>query len=613
MGSSRAAKHSKTTATLWFFLAIGLACPRATAWGIRQGKEFFPLSASASRVTMAGSSVVYHSLMWCCSILPRWRITCYKGWTSAHFASAASYTTFHENWKVKSSKDSRHRVTKLWHVGLFRNRVFYCTSSAGAWEVPLTSERYGVQRLPFSHVSDKDLAFFEHTVPGRVITDPDMLKPFNVDWLKMVRGCSKVLLKPRISGEVSEILRYCNERNLAVTPQGGNTGLVGGSVPVFDEIILSTALMNQVISFNGVSGILVCQAGCILETLNQYVEEQEFIMPLDLGAKGSCHIGGNVATNAGGIRLLRYGSLRGTVLGLEAVLANGRVLNCLTSLRKDNTGYDLKQLFIGSEGTLGVITAVSILCPRKPKAANVAFLGCGSFAHVLETFKVCKGMLGEILSAYEFLDDECMKLVQKHLKLNNPLTGSPFYVLIETSGSNAGHDEEKLNNFLEQVISSGLVIAGTLATDETKIKALWALRERITEALTHDGYVYKYDISLPVEKLYDLVCDTRARLGKSAKNVVGYGHLGDGNLHLNITADSYQQTLLNAIEPFVYEWTAKYQGSISAEHGLGFKKKQHIYYSKPDEAVELMQKVKAMLDPRGILNPYKTLPTQGSH
>nr|XP_033787742.1 D-2-hydroxyglutarate dehydrogenase, mitochondrial isoform X2 [Geotrypetes seraphini] len=525
---------------------------------------------------MAGSSVYHHSLVWCCSILPRWRITCYKGRPLTPFGSVASYSVFHENRKVKPSKDSIHSVTKLWLASLFRKRVFYCTFSDSAQEVPLTSERYGVQRLPFSHVSDEDLAFFENIIPGRVITDPDVLKPFNVDWLKMVRGCSKVLLKPRTSGEVSEILRLQR-------------------------------------LFSWISGILICQAGCILETLNQYVEEQDFIMPLDLGAKGSCHIGGNVATNAGGIRLLRYGSLRGTVLGLEVVLADGRVLNCLTSMRKDNTGYDLKQLFIGSEGTLGVITAVSILCPRKPKTTNVAFLGCESFAHVLETFRVCKGMLGEVLSAYEFLDNECMKLVQKHLKLNNPLTGSPFYVLIETSGSNAGHDEEKLNNFLEQVVSSSLVIAGTLATDDTKIKALWALRERITEALTHDGYVYKYDISLPVERLYDLVCDTRARLGKSAKNVVGYGHLGDGNLHLNITADSYQQTLLNAIEPFVYEWTAKYQGSISAEHGLGFKKKQQIYYSKPEEAVELMQKLKAMLDPRGILNPYKTLPTRSSH
>ncbi|XP_027685400.1 D-2-hydroxyglutarate dehydrogenase, mitochondrial isoform X3 [Lepidochelys kempii] len=417
-----------------------------------------------------------------------------------------------------------------------------------------------------------------------------------------------MLLRPRTAAEVSEILRYCNKRNLAVNPQGGNTGLVGGSVPVFDEIILSTALMNQVISFNSVSGILVCQAGCILENLNTYLEELDFIMPLDLGAKGSCHIGGNVATNAGGLRLLRYGSLRGTVLGLEVVLADGSILNCLASLRKDNTGYDLKQLFIGSEGTLGVITAVSILCPRKPKSVNLAFLGCQSFSQVLGTFTTCKGMLGEILSAYEFMDDKCMKLVESHLKLSKPVTGSPFYILIETSGSNSAHDEEKLNNFLEHVMASGLVTDGTVATEDKKIKILWSLRERITEALTHDGCVYKYDISLPVERLYDLVIDTRARLGKTAKNVVGYGHLGDGNLHLNITAESYSHSLLNAIEPFVYKWTAQYNGSISAEHGLGFKKKHYIQYSKPQEAVLLMQQVKAMLDPKGILNPYKTLP-----
>ncbi|XP_074046774.1 D-2-hydroxyglutarate dehydrogenase, mitochondrial [Macrotis lagotis] len=385
--------------------------------------------------------------------------------------------------------------------------------------------------------------------------------------------------------------------------------MVGGSVPVFDEIILSTSLMNQIINFNSVSGVLVCQAGCILEQLNQYVEERDFIMPLDLGAKGSCHIGGNVATNAGGLRLLRYGSLRGTVLGLEVVLADGRVLDCLTSLRKDNTGYDLKQLFIGSEGTLGVITAVSILCPRRPKAVNLAFLGCSSFADVLKTFSTCKGMLGEILSAYEFMDNQCMQLVESHLRLTNPVTENPFYVLIETSGSNAGHDEEKLNNFLEQALSSGLVTDGTVATGSMKIKALWALRERITEALSRDGYTYKYDISLPVEKLYDIVLDMRSRLGQSAKNVVGYGHLGDGNLHLNVTAESYSSSLLKAIEPYVYEWTARHHGSISAEHGLGFKKKDFIGYSKPREAILLMQQIKGMLDPQGILNPYKTLPS----
>ncbi|XP_042555603.1 D-2-hydroxyglutarate dehydrogenase, mitochondrial isoform X3 [Dipodomys spectabilis] len=287
-----------------------------------------------------------------------------------------------------------------------------------------TPQRYPVERLPFSTVSADDLAAFERTVPGRVVTDPGALEAANVDWLKTVRGCSKVLLRPQTSEEVSCILRHCYKRNLAVNPQGGNTGMVGGSVPVFDEIILSTALMNQVISFDEVSGILVCQAGCVLEKLSQFVQERNFIMPLDLGAKGSCHIGGNVATNAGGLRFLRYGSLRGTVLGLEVVLADGTILNCLTSLRKDNTGYDLKQLFIGSEGTLGIITAVSILCPPRPKAVNVAFLGCPGFAEVLQTFTTCKGMLGEILSAFEFMDAECMQLVGQHLHLANPVQGT---------------------------------------------------------------------------------------------------------------------------------------------------------------------------------------------
>lgn len=484
------------------------------------------------------------------------------------------------------------------------------SSVSGSPEVMLTPERYPVQRLPFSTVSEEDLAAFERIIPGRVITDPEQLEACNVDWLRSVRGCSKVLLRPQTTEEVSQILRHCHKRNLAVNPQGGNTGMVGGSVPVFDEIILSTALMNQVISFHDVSGILVCQAGCVLEELSQYLQERDFIMPLDLGAKGSCHIGGNVATNAGGLRFLRYGSLRGTVLGLEVVLADGTILNCLTSLRKDNTGYDLKQLFIGSEGTLGIITAVSILCPPRPKAVNVAFLGCSGFAEVLQTFSTCKGMLGEILSAFEFMDAECMQLVGQHLHLTNPVQESPFYVLVETSGSSAGHDTEKLTSVLEQVLNSGLVSDGTIATDQRKVQMLWALRERITEALSRDGYVFKYDISLPVERLYDLVIDVRTRVGPRAKHVVGYGHLGDGNLHLNVTAEAFSQELLGALEPYVYAWTAEQQGSVSAEHGLGFKKKNVLGYSKPPVAVKMMQQLKVLLDPKGILNPYKTLPTQ---
>lgn len=464
------------------------------------------------------------------------------------------------------------------------------------------------ERLPFSRVTEEDLTFFRKILPGRTITDPDLVESSNVDWLKSVKGSGELLLRPQTTEEVSEILRYCNSRNLAVNPQGGNTGLVGGSVPVYDEIILSTALMNNILTFDNISGILTCQAGCVLENLSLYLEERDYIMPLDLGAKGSCQIGGNVATNAGGLRLLRYGSLHGTVLGVEVVLADGRVLDCLSTLRKDNTGYDLKQLFIGSEGTLGVITAVSILCPRKPKSVNVVFLGCETFKQLLKTFQLCKGMLGEILSAFEFLDSECMRLLNTHLKLPNPISDCPFYIVIETSGSDSNHDAEKIHNFLEEAMTTSLVSDGTVATEESKIKALWSMRERVTEALTHDGFTYKYDISLPVEKIYQAVTDMREHLGDRAKSVVGYGHVGDGNLHLNITSPAKDPALLAAIEPFVYEWTASCKGSISAEHGLGLKKRNYIYYSKPSQAVALMGNIKAMLDPKGILNPYKTLP-----
>lgn len=507
-------------------------------------------------------------------------------------------------------------TARLSHVGLrspslpatSRQIGVRCQNLHTGADGPRPSPAAVPDRLPFSTITQEDLAFFRKILPGRAITDPDLLESSNVDWLKSVRGSSEVLLRPQSTEEISQILKYCNSRNLAVNPQGGNTGLVGGSVPVYDEIILSTALMNNILTFDSISGILTCQAGCVLENLSCYLEERDYIMPLDLGAKGSCHIGGNVATNAGGLRLLRYGSLHGTVLGLEVVLADGRVLDCLATLRKDNTGYDLKQLFIGSEGTLGVITAVSILCPRKPKSVNVVFLGCETFEQLLKTFQLCRGMLGEILSAYEFLDSECMRLLNTHLKLSNPISDCKFYIVIETSGSNPQHDGEKLHNFLEEAMTSSLVTDGTVATEDSKIKALWSMRERITEALTHDGFTYKYDISLPVEQIYQLVTDMREHLGDRAKSVVGYGHVGDGNLHLNIVSPAKDPALLAVIEPFVYEWTASCHGSISAEHGLGLKKRNYIYYSKPNQAVALMGDIKAMLDPKGILNPYKTLP-----
>ncbi|KAG0082726.1 hypothetical protein BGZ92_011452 [Podila epicladia] len=485
-----------------------------------------------------------------------------------------------------------------------------------------TADKYpDLQRSPsFKKLSEDDMAYFRSILaPSGLSQDEEDLEVFNNDWLQKYRGQSKLVLKPSSTEQVSKILKYCNNNKLAVVPQGGNTGLVGGGVPVFDEIVISTANMNAVRSFDNVSGALVCDAGCILEVLDNYLAERGYIMPLDLGAKGSCHIGGNVATNAGGLRLLRYGSLHGTVLGLEVVLPDGTVLDNLSTLRKDNTGYDLKQLFIGSEGTLGIITGVSILSPKRSKAINVALLGLNTFDQVQSAFKRSKEELSEILSAFEFWDRASIDLVKEHLVAgaNNPLQSDhDFYVLIETSGSNKDHDDEKLGNYLEGLMSNDIVQDGVVAQDTTQVRNLWAIREGIPEACSKSGAVYKYDISMPVPVLYQMVEDMRYRLekagavgdGKLVKSVIGYGHVGDGNLHLNVAAHGYNKEVTDLIEPFVYEWTAKHAGSISAEHGLGLMKASHLHYSKSPSMIGLMKRIKQLIDPNGIMNPYKYLP-----
>lgn len=466
-----------------------------------------------------------------------------------------------------------------------------------------------MKRGDYATLDENHFKFFTGLLgENRVLTDPTECEGYNVDWIKNVRGYSQCVLKPKTTKEVSEILTFCNEHRIAVCPQGGNTGLVGGSVPVFDEVVLSTALMNEIISTDDTSGVLVCQAGCILENLDTHLANHGMMMPLDLGAKGSCHIGGNVATNAGGLRLLRYGNLQGSVLGLEAVKANGDILDCLSSLKKDNTGYHLKHLFIGSEGTLGIVTKVAIQCPPKPKAVNLAFLGLSSFENVLKVAKKAKHELGEILSSCEMIDALSMDLVISHLKLKCPLSEYPFYMLIETNGSNQNHDEEKIDKFLELTMGEKLVLDGTATNEVSKMKNIWDIRERITEALNHDGYVFKYDISLPMENFYSLVPAMSERLGSDAKRVCGYGHLGDGNVHLNITVKEFTQDVLGKIEPFVYEFTSKLRGSISAEHGIGFRKPKYMHYSKSPASIQLMKQLKALMDPRNILNPYKVLP-----
>ena len=432
--------------------------------------------------------------------------------------------------------------------------------------------------------------------------------------MRKYRGHAKLVVKPGSTAEVSKVLEYCHDNMLAVVPQGGNSGLVGGSVPVYDEIVINMSRMNRIRSFDETSGIIVVDAGCVLEVVDKYLAGKNHIFPLDLGAKGSCQIGGNVATNAGGLRLLRYGSLHGNVLGIEAVLPNGTIMNDLSKLRKNNTGYDLKQLFIGGEGTIGIITGISIVCPQRSKASNVAFFGLESFEKVQQAFRAAKSQLSEILSAFELMDGQSQDLVHRVTQKKRPLEGGyPFYCLIETSGSNPDHDSEKLESFLEHVMGEGIVSDGVLAQDETQKLALWSWREGIPECLGHWGGVYKYDLSIPISELYQLVEDTRQKLTSASLvgdndthpvvGVVGYGHMGDSNLHLNVATRRFDKNVEKQLEPYVYEWIAKRNGSISAEHGLGLAKKAFIGYSRDETMIRLMKQLKNLYDPVSFVSP----------
>ncbi|KAF4957553.1 hypothetical protein FGADI_3021 [Fusarium gaditjirri] len=502
-------------------------------------------------------------------------------------------------------------------------------SQTRAQQSKLTSETYPqLERdARFALVTPEHVARFREILgnnPSAIIdgitgggagVDAADFETYNEDWMHKYKGQSKLVLRPGTTDEVSGILKYCNEQRLAVVPQGGNTGLVGGSIPVFDEIVISMARLNEIRSFDEVSGSLVIDAGCVLETVDSYLAQKGYIFPLDLGAKGSCHVGGNVATNAGGLRLLRYGSLHGTVLGVEAVLPNGTVINDLCTLRKNNTGYDVKQLFIGAEGTLGIITKIAIQCPQRSPAVNVAVFGIESYDKAQLAFREAKKQLSEILSAFELMDGRSQRIVSEVKSQEHPLEGEyPFYCLIETSGSNGEHDYAKLETFLEDVMTREVIADGVVAQDETQLRNLWGWREGITECLGHWGGTYKYDISIPLDEMYTIVEDTKARLidlgllGDTSDHpvvdVLGYGHMGDSNLHLNIPVRRYDPAVERALEPWVYEWIQKRSGSISAEHGLGIAKKKFIGYSRDDTTIGLMKQIKNLFDPNGIMNPY---------
>ncbi|XP_022168811.1 D-2-hydroxyglutarate dehydrogenase, mitochondrial-like [Myzus persicae] len=466
-------------------------------------------------------------------------------------------------------------------------------------------------RGEYSSVTHVDVLHFRSLLgEPNVLTGAQNVGPYNVDYMKHASGDSGLVLRPKTAEDVSDILKYCNDRSIAVCPQAGNTSLSCGSVALFDEVVLSTERMNKIINFDPVSGVLVCEAGCVLESLMKHVHGHGYMMPLDLGSKGSCQIGGNVSTNAGGIRVIRYGTLQGCVLGLEAVTANGTILDCLNTMRKDNTGYHLKHLFIGSEGTLGIVTKVAILCPNLPKHVNVAFIGLDSYDKVLKLFSIARAEFGETLSSFELLDKTAVTYVESKLHLSCPITNiHPFYVLIELASSQPTVGQH-MENVLEKALGDSVISDATTTDQMSSIHKIWKVRETVIEALLKLGYVYSFDISVPLSRFYEIVELTREKLKDIAvvKTVCGFGHIGDGNLHLNVVTSQRDEELARMIEPFIYGWTSKYRGSVSAEHGIGLSKTKYLEHTKSGPAVDLMRSLKNTMDPKCILNPYKVIP-----
>jgi FAD/FMN-containing dehydrogenase len=476
--------------------------------------------------------------------------------------------------------------------------------------------------------------------------EDDELARYNRDWTGHYHGSSQLILRPKNTFEVSSILRYCHENFIGLVPQGGNTGLCGGATPIQDEIILSLEDMNTINHIDEHSGILTCDAGVILQNLHDYASDNGRLFPLDIGSKGTCQIGGNVSTNAGGQYFFRFGGLHGTVMGLEVVLPDGRVMQLnmnggddggtgepkpiSCTHRKDNTGYDLKHLFIGAEGTLGIVTKVAIACPALPSSKNATMLVCSSYDHVLKVLRTAHDELGEILSAFELIDTNTLHFVQQHgyagvdgasrlvqdiLESDESTSHSsgsrPLFLLVETQGSNSDHDSSKMESFLERLFDSNTIQNGVLANDMRQMNDMWSIREACNPCVARAGCVYKFDVSIPIEEYIDVALELERLLLRFDVKICVWGHVADGNAHINIvTPGRFEKDykLANNIQKIVYDTVLKRHGSISAEHGIGQSKKGALGRFKDANILEVMGQIKAFIDPHGIMNPGKVLP-----
>jgi FAD/FMN-containing dehydrogenase len=470
--------------------------------------------------------------------------------------------------------------------------------------------------VPLRSVNDQ---LSERLGPDAVLSAAQAIEPYLVDYRGLYRGRASAVVLPRTVAEVSEVVAFCNERRIGVVPQGGNTGYCAGATPdeSGDQIVLALARLNRVRALDAPGYTLIAEAGCVLESLQRRAEQADRFFPLSLGSQGTCQLGGNLSTNAGGVHVLRYGMMRDLVLGLEVVLADGQVLSTLSPLRKDNTGYDVKSLFLGAEGTLGVITAASLKLYPRVRNIAAAFIAVPDVRAAVDLLAAFRERCGELVSSFELIPRIGVELALRHIAGTGDPLGAPhpWYALCELTSSRA---EEPLEALAQEVLAagleSGLVLDAALAQNERQRAELWRLRENIPEAQRLEGASLKHDISVPVGRLPQFVERGAewVRTNLPDGRLVAYGHVGDGNLHFNmsqapgIDARAFAArapTVMRAVHDLVQE----FGGSFSAEHGIGRLKVEELErYGSPVE-LELMRAIKAAFDPNGILNPGKVL------